>query len=90
MKIAIVSLIKNESRQPPVGLMRIAGFIKQKTSDQVKLIDNAFQDVHKEIRSFKPDIIGLTTYTSYYQDSIDFAKKIEWIKLDSVINGSTD
>ncbi len=78
MKLAIVSLIKNESRQPPVGLMRIAGYIKQKTKDvEVKLIDNAFEDIYKEISIFKPDIIGLTTYTSYYQDSIDFASKMK-------------
>ena len=80
MKIAIVSLIKNEARQPPIGLLRIASYIKHKIKDssiQVRLIDNAFEDIEKEIKDFSPDIIGITTYTSYYQDSIDFAKKMK-------------
>lgn len=78
MKLAIVSLIKNESRQPPIGLMRVAGYIKQKAKDvEVRFIDNAFENIYHEIAIFKPDIIGLTTYTSYYQDSIDFASKMK-------------
>lgn len=78
MKIALISLPKNEFRYPPIGLLRIATYIKRKTKDvEVRLIDNAFEDIYEKIDNFNPDIIGLTTFTSYYQDSIDFSSIIK-------------
>lgn len=77
MKIALVSLPKNEFRYVPIGLMRIAKHIKDNIPDvQVKLIDNTFEDIYSEIEKFRPEIIGVTTFTSYYQDVIDFSNII--------------
>lgn len=78
MKIALVSLLKNEFRYPLIGLMRIAGYLKKNKKDvEIKIVDNTFDDIYAEIDKFKPDVIGLSTYTSYYQDAIDFSRIIK-------------
>jgi len=33
--------------------------------------------MYEELDKFKPDIIGLTTFTSFYTDTIEFANKIK-------------
>ena len=78
MKFALVSLPKNEFRYPPIGLLRIAAYVRAKMEEvEIKLIDNTFEDILEEIKRFNPDIIGMTTFTSYYQDAIEFTKKIK-------------
>ncbi|MBU3912755.1 MAG: B12-binding domain-containing radical SAM protein [Nanoarchaeota archaeon] len=88
MKVALVSLPKNEFRYPPIGLLRIATYIKNNVRDiEVRLIDNTFEDIYHEIDSFSPDFIGITTFTSYYQEAIDFAKIIKSKKSVKIIIG---
>lgn len=90
MKLALVSLPKNEFRYPPIGLLRIATFLRNNIANlEIKLIDNTFEDIYLELDNFSPDIIGLTTFTSYYQDAVDFAKKIKQKKpeLKIIIGG---
>lgn len=78
MKLAFVNLIYNEFRCPPIGLINIATYVKQNLKDaKVKIIDNTFEDVYDQIDRFKPDIIGITTFTSFYQDILDFTKIIK-------------
>ena len=91
MKFALVSTIPNESRNIPVGLVRIAGYIKKNSKDiQVKFIDNTFENIYEEIEKFHPDVIGLTTFTSFYQDSIDFAKlmKSKYPNVKIIVGGA--
>jgi len=77
-KVALVSLPKNDLRFPLMGPVIIAGYVRDNVKNtEVKVIDNTFDNVMFEIEKFNPDIIGLSTFTSYYQDVIDFTKKIK-------------
>jgi len=90
MKFALVSTIENETRNLPVGLVRIAGHVKKHSNFDVRFIDNTFEDIYEEIDKFKPDIIGLTTFTSFYNDTIDFAKnmKSKYPNIKIIIGGA--
>lgn len=78
IKFALISLPVNEYRFSITGLLIIATQIKKKMKDvEVRIIDNAFENINKELEKFNPDIIGLSTFTSYYQNTIDFAKKMK-------------
>lgn len=78
MKVAMVSLLENQFRYIPIGLIRIASYIKQNSRDiKVKIIDRTFENPEKEIEKFNPDVMGIVTYTSYYMNDIKFCKKIK-------------
>lgn len=74
-KFAMVSLPTNEYRFSILGPLFLATYIKRKMENvEVKIIDKTFEDIKLELNKFNPDIIGITTFTSFYQDAIDFAK----------------
>jgi len=77
-KLALVSLPVNEYRFSLIGLVAIATYIDQNMKDvEVKVIDNAFENISKKLSEFQPDLIGLSTFTAYYYDTINFAKKVK-------------
>lgn len=83
LKIAIVSLPKNDSRYPIIGTVIITQYIKNHCKNvEVCLIDNTSDDIFSKTREFNPDIIGLSTFTQSYPDAINFAKKIKELRKD--------
>lgn len=78
MKLAIATLLDNHFRYVPVGLLRIISYIKKTRSDiDVRLIDKTFDDPEEEMARFRPDILGINTYSMYYKEDVDFCKKMK-------------
>ena len=53
---------------PPLGLMYIASYIKQRRHDEVRILDTRlYKEPHKEIynsiNEFRPDIVGISAFT---------------------------
>ena len=78
MKVAMVSLLENQFQYPPIGLLRICSYLKKMRKDiEVKLIDRTFENPEEEMENFKPDVIGIITYATYYKEDVDFCKKMK-------------
>jgi len=78
LRIAIVSIADNDFRYPIIGPTIIAKSVKDNCKEvKVRLIDNTFEEVYKEVKKFNPEIIGFSTFTQSYQRAIDFAKTIK-------------
>jgi anaerobic magnesium-protoporphyrin IX monomethyl ester cyclase len=80
LKIAIISLAQNDFRYPIIGLNIVTKYLINNCKDiEVRLIDRCFEDVNKEVMEFNPDIIGISSFTQEYPESIKFAKDIKKI-----------
>ncbi len=70
---------------PPLGLLYIATYLKQKMSDiEVKVVDCPSQkmdyaELEKTIRTFKPDAVGISVFTLCLVDVLKTAKLIKSI-----------
>lgn len=79
-KIALISLQKDTERIPPMGLVYIATYLRDKidlTGNNIRILDRNYTNIEKELEELKPDIIGLTSMTVEYEKSIYFAKQIK-------------
>ncbi|MFH0732928.1 MAG: radical SAM protein [Candidatus Omnitrophota bacterium] len=80
LKIALVSLQQDAERVPPVGLVYLATYLKEKAglnSKNIRIIDKNYFDIYNEIDTFNPHIIGISAMTVNYQEATDFAFKIK-------------
>lgn len=80
IRIALISLQKDAERVPPIGLIYIATYLKDRlgiNKKSINIIDKNFDDVEEKLRKFNPDIIGITAMTVLYSDVIKFAEKIK-------------
>lgn len=77
---------------PPLGLCYLAGVLEKK-GVFVKIIDAAVEDLDfsaiiKRIRSFKADLIGITSLTNAFHVTVELAKTIKKeLRLPIVIGG---
>jgi radical SAM superfamily enzyme YgiQ (UPF0313 family) len=79
---------------PPIGLAYIATPLEQ-AGNQVQIVDGvatlmSVQDVLREVRKFKTDIIGITAMTTNFKYAVETAKalKAEFPKMPIVIGGA--
>jgi len=78
LRIAVVSLPKNEFHYTIVGTLIVTKYLKDNCKNiKVHLIDNTFDDAFNDTKNFNPHIIGLSTFTQSYSEAINFAKKIK-------------
>lgn len=61
---------------PPINLMYPATTLKQRTNHTVKIMDadiegKNYEEIEKEIKEEKPDIVGVTTYTLTFYDCLE-------------------
>src|SRR3989344_4525053 len=81
IKIALVSLQQDAERVPPVGLIYIATYLKEKLGiekNNIKIFDKNFDDnIENKVKEFNPDILGLSAMTVQYTEVINFSKKIK-------------
>ncbi len=78
MKLALVTLLENPFLYPPLGLLRMGSYIKKMRKDiNVRIIDRTFENPELEMEKFKPDIMGIVLYTTYYTEDINFCKKMK-------------
>lgn len=75
LKIAFLSFQKDAERVPPIGLVYLATYLKEKNGiKNVKIIDKNFDDMEKELINFSPDLICMTAMTVHYMDAVRFAE----------------
>lgn len=90
MKILLVNTVDVENsievRFPPLGLAYIASYLRKLFPDiDVKII---FSDLAKEIRDFKPDLLGISSVTQNYGLATEYAKIGKEYGLPVIIGGS--
>ncbi len=95
MKICLISPPYNSAvksvvgvSSPPLGLAYIASMIRQ--SHKVKIIDSnilnyTLEDVEREIRSFKPDIVGITSSTPSIYEAYKVAETAKKVNEDCTV-----
>jgi radical SAM superfamily enzyme YgiQ (UPF0313 family) len=71
--------------KPPLGVLYLASYLKRYSPHQVKVLDcqilglNEVQ-IEQEIRSFKPDVVGVSAWTDFWFDAyrcIQIVKKVD-------------
>lgn len=67
-------------RLPPMGLLYIAAYLRDHTDHEVMVLDSQVEDlkydaIEDRIRAYKPDIVGITTYTHTLLDSLEIARR---------------
>ena len=76
-----------EVMYPPLGLAYLASSIRAKfgsDSPEFKVID---QDIEQGIKTFKPDIVGITSVTQYYNRAVRYARICKKYQLPVIIGG---
>jgi len=80
LKIALISLQRDAEKVPPLGLVYLATYLREKAGiehENIKIIDRTFTNVNESIKQFSPDIIGFTSMTIDYGKVIKFAKTLK-------------
>ena len=81
-KIALISLQQDAERVPPIGLVYIATYLRDKVGlieNNIRILDKNYTDIKKELKRFSPDIIGFTALTVDYGEVIRFTNQIKQI-----------
>ena len=72
MKVLLIKssnrIARSKGATPPLGLMYIASYIKQKRHDEVQILDTRLykeplKQVYNAVLGFKPEIVGISTLT---------------------------
>lgn len=92
LKIALVSVQNDAERVPPVGLVYIATYLNERVGvdfRNIKIMDANFDEIEKKIDGFKPDLIGFSSMTVNYGDTIKLAKKlrVKYKEIPFIIGG---
>ncbi len=88
LKIALISFQDDAEMTPPIGLVYIATYIRDRCGiKNVKIIDKRFHNIEEEVKKFNPDLIGIGPMTINYQDAIEFAEKYKKIHNTPIILG---
>jgi radical SAM superfamily enzyme YgiQ (UPF0313 family) len=95
MKICLISPPYNSAvksvvgvSSPPLGLAYIASVLRQ--SHEVKIIDSnilnyTIGDVEEELRSFNPDVVGITSVTPSIYEAYKVAETAKKVREDSIV-----
>ncbi len=91
MKIVLTNSLANikGTNVQTVGLAYLAGVAEQ-AGHKVKIIDAiimnySFEDVHKEIMNFQPDIVGVTSWTQSIYGALRIVKKVKQCNPNCII-----
>jgi radical SAM superfamily enzyme YgiQ (UPF0313 family) len=91
LKIALVSLQHETTREPPSGLVYIATYLRDKVglrNENIKVLESNYMDVYEELKKFSPDIIGFTAMSVEYGKVMKFAKEMRGIfKIPFILGG---
>jgi len=95
MKVCLISPPYNSAvksvvgvSSPPLGLAYIASMLKQ--NHEVKIIDSnilnyTLEDVERELRSFNPDIVGVTSVTPSIYEAYKVAETVKKVNEDCIV-----
>ena len=75
---------------PPLGLMYIAGYLLKQGKHDVKIVDcqveeYGFREAESFIRSYKPDVVGLTVMTFTLIDCMRIAKIAKTVNTECIV-----
>lgn len=76
MRIVLANFHNHQTNSAMYGLVALASYLEKENID-VQVIDANRQPLYNIISSWKPDIIGLTSYTVWYGDVVREAHKIK-------------
>ncbi len=67
---------------PPLGLLYLASAIKAQTEHQVKVLDlqlpgSSYEDLAREIQTFQPQVVGVSTITFMLLDALDTVAQVK-------------
>jgi len=78
IKIALISFQQDADRVPPVGLVYLATYLKEKLGiENIKIIDKNYHDIEKELEEYLPDLVGVGAMTVDYGEVLRFAKNFK-------------
>ena len=80
LKIALVSLQYETTREPPSGLVYIATYLRDIVGleeSNIRVLESNYSNVSEELKKFSPDIIGFTAMSVEYGKVMKFAKEIK-------------
>jgi radical SAM superfamily enzyme YgiQ (UPF0313 family) len=95
MKICLISPPYNSAvksvagvSSPPLGLAYIASVLRQ--SHEVKIVDSnilnyTIRDVERELRSFNPDVVGITSVTPSIYEAYKVAETAKKVREDCIV-----
>lgn len=86
IKIALINIIK-DLECPPLTLAYLGTYLKKHNKAEVKIIDINFDDVMPEIKSYNPDIVGMSAHTVRFNFAKELAKKIRKISKAKIVIG---
>ncbi|MCL4478550.1 MAG: B12-binding domain-containing radical SAM protein [Deltaproteobacteria bacterium] len=76
------------TRLPPLGLLYIASYLTTYTTDhEVAMLDATLENlsydaIEERIRKYKPDIVGISTYTLTLLDTLEIAHRAKQVNPD--------
>ena len=81
LKVALISSQRDAERVPPIGLIYLATYLRDRAglqNDNIKVFDNNYySDIEEEVKRFNPHIIGISAMTVTYMDAVRLAAKIK-------------
>jgi magnesium-protoporphyrin IX monomethyl ester (oxidative) cyclase len=75
-KIALLNITK-DLECPPLNLAYIGAYLERENKSKVKIIDINFDNIYEEIKKFKPDIIGISSFTIKFNLAKEIAQNIK-------------
>lgn len=78
-KIALLNITK-DLECPPLNLAYLGAYLEKNNKSMVKIIDINFDDIHQELKEFKPDLIGISSFTIKFNTAKKIAKKNNLLK----------
>lgn len=82
MKVLLVNFHNHQTNSAMYNLVALASYIENIPDTQIQVLDGIRQPFWDILRNWKPDIVGLTSYTVWYGNVVEKAHQI-----DSIYNG---
>jgi len=91
-RICLIDVVEKGagSLDPPLNLVSLANYLvsqKRSKKEDFRILNSSFEDVLGKVKSFKPDIIGFSVMTPFYNLAVDLALKIRDISKATFIIG---
>lgn len=91
-KIALISLQNDAERVPPIGLICLATYLRDRAGmkdENIKVFDNNyFSNIEEQVKDFAPHVVGITAMTVNYEDAAIFCASLkQQIDVPTIIGG---
>lgn len=91
-KICLIDVIDKHSStlDTPLNLVTISSYLISENNiplENIRILNSAFDNILKEVSDYKPDIIGFSVMTPFYEMSLSLAQKIKTVSNAKLIIG---